>query len=63
MFVVSSAPVFIIGFLCGHFCRKERKTAETPDERTQSHTKQMEQKEQEESELKTNVAYGSVPRQ
>ena len=64
IFVVASILFFIIGFLCGHFCRKERKTVETvPREETHSapYYDDVVLKQEEELELKENVAYGPVP--
>jgi hypothetical protein len=65
VFVVSSSLFFVIGFLCGHIYRKESKTCvhetvpESPVtvlEIRRTHTIQQE------LDLETNVAYGSVPR-
>jgi hypothetical protein len=74
-FVVGSIMFFIIGFLCGHFCRKERhKTQTSTGPGTASQCDQenilstqapyyddvvLKQREQE-LELKENVAYAPV---
>ena len=65
-FVVGSV-LFIVGFLCGHFCRREKNTTRTgttsQPEKTQSASyyddTALEQNEQE-LELKENVAYGPI---
>ena len=62
VFVVSSSLFFIFGFLCGYIYQKGSKTcvhktvSEPPALEMRSHTIQQE------LELETNVAYGSVPR-
>ena len=65
IFVVASILFFIVGFLFGHFCRKERKTTETvPCEKTHSipyYDDVVLKQREEELELKENVAYGPVP--
>jgi hypothetical protein len=72
-FIAGSSIFFIVGFLCGHFCRKERKNTQTStDPRTASRCDQenisstpiyddvvLKQREQE-LELKENVAYGPI---
>ena len=66
-FVVGSILFFIIGFLCGHFCRKESKvTGETvvccDHEKTQGtpYCDDVVLKQEQELELKENVAYAPV---
>ena len=72
-FVAGSSMFFIIGFLCGHFCRKEKHKSQTSTgPRTASQSDQenipstpyyddvvLKQREQE-LELKENIAYASV---
>ena len=63
IFIVASTLFFIIGFLCGHFCRKERKTAETvlPPAAEQTQIPYYDDVVlKQELELKANVAYGPV---
>ena len=66
IFVVTSILFFVVGFLCGHFCRKERKT--TDHQEAVSSEKQhipycddvvLKQHEQA-LELKENVDYAPV---
>ena len=65
-FVVGSV-LFVVGFLCGHFCRREKNTTRTgtasQHEKTQGasyyYDVVLKQHEQE-LELKENVAYGPV---
>ena len=65
IFVVASILFFIVGFLFGHFCRKERKTTEIVSrEKTHSapyYDDVVLKQHEEELELKENVAYGPVP--
>ena len=63
VFTVASILIFTVGFLCGHFCHKKRKTAaETvppAGEQTQiPYCDDVVLKQ--ELELKTNVAYGPI---
>ena len=72
-FIAGSSTFFIIGVLCGHFCRKERHNIQTSTgSRTASQSDQgnipstpvyddvvLKQREQE-LELKENIAYTSV---
>ena len=60
VFVVTSILFFFIGFLCGHFCRKEstKTTAQNP-----IYDDIQPKKHEQEVELKTNVAYGSSAQQ
>ena len=60
VFVVTSILVFFIGFLCGHFYRKEstKTTAQIP-----IYDDIQPNKNEQEVELKTNVAYGSSAQQ
>ena len=51
-FVVASILFFIVGFLCGHFCRTKRESR--PTQGTSHHD------EEQELELKENVAYVPV---
>ena len=62
VFVVASILFFIVGFLCGHFCRKERKPAEiVPPAAVQTQIPYYDDVVlKQELELKANVAYGSV---
>ena len=61
VFVVASILFFIIGFLCGHFCRKERKTtAIVPQTSTPYYDDVVLQQHEQELELKENVAYAPV---
>ena len=69
-FVGGSSMFFIIGFLCGHFCRKERPNSQTSTgPRTASQSDQgntpyyddvVIQQSHQELELKENVAYGPI---
>ena len=57
---------FTVGFLCGYFCKGERKGAETvpPIERTQTvyyDDVVLQQHKEQELELKDNVAYIPIP--
>ena len=52
VFVMTSILFFIIGFLSGHFCQKGRKRAEN--------VSPLQQHEEQELELKENVAYVPV---
>ena len=72
-FVAGSSVFFVVGYLCGHFCRKERhntKTSTGPQTASQSDQENsprtpiyddvvLKQREQE-LELKENSAYASV---
>ena len=69
--IVCSALFFIIGFVCGHFCPgKQKQSVETvpPLEDTPSYSPASSplyddikpRRNEEEVELKTNVAYGPV---
>ena len=65
VFVVSSSLFSVFGFLCGYFYRKRRippseTTQGPPLEVRKSHNKKLKQHKQEELELETNVAYGSL---
>ena len=64
VFFVTSILFFIVGFLCGHFFRKERKAVETLSPSEQTHTPYYDdivlQQHEEALELKENVAYGPV---
>ena len=55
-FLVASILFFIVGFLCGHFCRTKRGSCPTTavDQGTSHHD------EKQEIDLKENVAYESV---
>ena len=60
-FIVASTLFFIVGFLCGHFCQKERKNAEIVSQtRTPNYDDAVLQQHEQELELKENVAYGPV---
>ena len=63
VFVVASTLFFIVGFLSGHFCRKQRKMTESGQGHTPYYDdvvlKQHHEHEQG-LQLKENVAYGSV---
>ena len=65
-FIVGSVLFFIIGFLCGHFWRWEKKvTAGTVTEPEKIRAPYyddivLKQQQQPELELKENVAYGPV---
>ena len=63
-FIVGSVLFFIIGFLCGHFCRWEKKyTAGSVIESEKIHVPYYDDvvlKQEQELELKENVAYGPV---
>ena len=64
-FIVGSLLFFIIGFLCGHFCRKESKvSAETVRQREKAqdtpYYDDVVLKQEKELELKENVAYAPV---
>ena len=62
VFVVASIFFFIVGFLCGHFCRKERKPAEiVPPAVGQTQIPYYDDVVlKQELELKANVAYGPI---
>ena len=66
-FVVASSLFFVVGFLCGHFCRRGRKTTDhetVPHEKTHSapyYDDVVLKQHEEELELTDNVAYGPVP--
>ena len=65
VFIVASTLFFIIGFLCGHFCRKERgkvDEAVPQSEKTQGtpYYDDVVLKQEQELELKDNVAYGPL---
>ena len=64
VFVLASTLFFIVGFLCGHFCRKEKKIAETVSSSGQAHAPYYDdvvlRQHEQELELKENVAYGPV---
>ena len=65
-FVVGSVLLFITGFLCGHCCRKEKKDmapADSQCEKTTHGTPYYDDvvlNQQQELELKENVAYAPV---
>ena len=63
-FIVGSILFFIIGFLCGYFCRWEKKfTAGTVTESEKTHAPYYDDvvlKQEQELELKENVAYGPI---
>ena len=64
VFVLASTLFFVVGFLCGHFCRKEKKIAETVSSSGQAHGPYYDdvvlRQHEQELELKENVAYGPV---
>ena len=64
VFVVTSILFVIVGFLCGHFCRKGRKTTETlpPSVQTQApyYDDVVLKQHEQELQLKENVAYGPI---
>ena len=72
-FIAGSSMFFIIGLLCGHFCRKERRNTQTSTgPRTSNWSDQVNilstpvyddvviQQSNQELELKENLAYGPV---
>ena len=64
-FVVGSILFFIIGFLCGHYCRKKKKVMATASQckKTTHGTPYYDDvvlNQQQELELKENVAYAPV---
>ena len=65
VFVVVSILFFIVGFLCGYFCRKESKATDHEVDLDKTHTPyyddvELKQPDEQELELKENVAYASV---
>ena len=62
VFIVTSILFFIIGFLCGLFCRRERKTAENKVNKKQIpyYDDVMLKQHEQELELKENIAYGPI---
>ena len=65
IFTIVSILFFTIGFLCGHICQKKRKRAEIlpPSEQTQIPYYDdvvLQQPDEQELELKENVAYDPV---
>ena len=62
IFVVASALFFIVGYLCGHFRQKMRKTVETvPPAVGQTQIPYYDDVVlKQELELKANVAYGPI---
>ena len=65
-FAVGSIIFFIIGFMCGHFCQKEKKvTAETVSQcenaKGTPYYDDVVLKQEHKLELKENVAYAPVP--
>ena len=68
MSIVCSVLFFIVGFVCGHFCHKQKQSVETipPLEETPGlapsplYDDIQPRRNEEEVELKTNVAYGPV---
>ena len=61
-FTMASILFFITGFLCGHFCQKNRKRTDiNPGQtRTPYYDDVVLQRSEQELELKENVAYGPV---
>ena len=57
VFVVASILFFIIGFLCGYFCRKERKTADHEKQSPYSDDVLKQCEQDQELELKETAAY------
>ena len=65
VFVVASILFFIVGFLCGHFCRKERGKVDEaiPQSEKPQGTPYYDDvvlKQEQGLELKENVAYGPL---
>jgi hypothetical protein len=71
VFTVASISFFIVGFLCGHFCQKKRKsstaagaTAPPAGSEGQAQTPYYDdvvlQQREPDLELKENVAYGPI---
>ena len=62
VFVVASILFFIVGFLCGHFCWKERKKVDQEVDKNQFpyYEDVVLKRHVQELELKGNVAYGPV---
>ena len=63
VFMATSIMFFFIGFLCGHFCRKQNTASADPLVIEKSNPPQGDSQpgqNVEELELQTNVAYGSV---
>ena len=62
-FIVGSILFFIIGFLCGHFCRWEKKVTGAVTESEKIHAPYYDDvvlKQEQQLELKENVAYGPI---
>jgi hypothetical protein len=62
VFVITSSVFFFIGYLCGHFCRKQTpvSTALAPSTVDPRKDDPQPRRCEEKLELKTNVAYASV---
>jgi hypothetical protein len=62
VFVVTSSIFFFIGYLCGHFCRKQSpvSTALAPSVVDHQENDPQPRRREEKLELQTNVAYASV---
>jgi hypothetical protein len=71
VFTVASISFFIVGFLCGHFCQKKRKSSIAAGEtiptagsggqiRTPYYDDVVLQQRESDLELKENVAYGPI---
>ena len=66
--IVCSVLFFIVGFVCGHFCHKQKQSVEAvpPLEETPTPSPLYDdiqpRRNEEEVELKTNVAYAPVNR-
>jgi hypothetical protein len=62
VFTVTSSIFFFIGYLCGHFCRKQSpvSTALAPSVVDHQEDDPQPRRREEKLELQTNVAYASV---
>ena len=60
VFVITSNLFFLIGFLCGHFCRKQNPMSTAPSAVDPQEDDPQLRRHEEKVELQTNVAYDSV---
>ena len=60
VFVITSILFFFIGFLCGHFCRKQNPVSTAPSTVDPQEDNPQPRRHEEKVKLQTNVAYDSV---
>ena len=60
VFVITSILFFFIGFLCGHFCRKQNPVSTAPSAVDPQEDDPQPRRHEEKLELQTKVAYDSV---